>query len=405
MTNRDASYYLLVITPDGTAPWARLPPQLATVMAPHVGRIQAEILELIDAERAWTERMTSPKVRADLIAATGSVVSRFVALIGTEAPTFTEPDRARFRELGAGEAREGRGLEDLLAAYRVGTRVLYTEVAEALSGLDSSPAAQVALGESVFALVDALQAESAEGYADEVSTHAGERDRRLRRLLEALLTGDEDEVRGVASQVGWTVPASIAVAVAPMEVISEVRSGVHPGFVVERDGAAVAVLPADKGVNEAVDRLARLVRVVRPEAPGLRVGPAVPLLQARRSLVTAHLLADRHGGEPLWVADWLPELLIRGAPEVATTLSESVLAPLDALKQPQRDRLATTLGAWLQQWGQRSTIAAELGIHPQTVAYRVNQLRDVFGDDLDDPRWRLSAELALLSRSGRGALG
>jgi len=81
-----------------------------------------------------------------------------------------------------------------------------------------------------------------------------------------------------------------------------------------------------------------------------------------------------------------------------------VLAPLDALKQPQRDRLATTLSSWLQHWGQRSTIAAELGIHPQTVAYRVNQLREVFGDDLDDPRWRLSAELALLSRSGRGTL-
>jgi DNA-binding PucR family transcriptional regulator len=134
------------------------------------------------------------------------------------------------------------------------------------------------------------------------------------------------------------------------------------------------------------------------------VGPAVPLPQARRSWVTAHLLAERRGGEPLRVADWLPELLVRGAPEVATTLSESVLAPLDALKQPQRDRLTTTLSAWLQHWGQRSTIAAELGIHPQTVAYRVNQLRDVFGDGLDDPRWRLSAELALLGRSGRGAL-
>jgi hypothetical protein len=373
-------------------------------MAPHVGRIQAEILEVIDAERAWTERMASPKVRADLIAATGSVVSRFVALIGTEAPTFTEPDRARFRELGAGEAREGRGLEDLLAAYRVGTRVLYTEVAEALSALDSSPAAQVALGESVFALVDALQAESAEGYAAEVSTHAGERDRRLRRLLEALLTGDEDEVRGVASQVGWIVPASVAVVVGSTEVISEMRGGVHPGFVVERDGAAVAVLPADKGVDAAVDRLARLVRVVRPDATGLRVGPEVPLLQTRRSWVTAHLLAERPGGEPLWVADWLPELLLRGAPEVATTVSESALEPLDALKQPQRDRLAKTLSAWLQHWGQRSRIAAELGIHPQTVAYRVNQLREVFGDDLDDHRWRLSAELALLSRSGRGAL-
>ncbi|HEY3547737.1 MAG TPA: helix-turn-helix domain-containing protein [Propionicimonas sp.] len=379
-------------------PWSRLPIPLAAVMAPHVGRIQAEILELIDAEEAWTERMASPKVRADLVAATGSVVSRFVALIGTEAPTFTGPDRARFRELGAGEAREGRGLEDLLAAYRVGTRVLYTEVAEALSALDPSPAAQVALGESVFALVDALQAESAEGYANEVSTHAGERERRLRRLLEALLHGEEDEVRGVSAQVGWAVPSSVVVVVAALEAIPEVRSGVHPGFVVERDGAAVVVLPADQGVGGAVDRLSRLVRAVRPDAPALKVGPVVPLLQARRSWATAHLLADRPGGEPLLVVDWLPELLTRGAPEVAATLGEHVLAPLDALKPLQRERLTATLGAWLEHWGQRSAIAAQLAIHPQTVAYRVNQLRDVFGNDLDDTRWRLSAQLALLGR-------
>ncbi len=374
-------------------------------MAPHVGRIQAEILELIDGEQAWTERMSSPKVRADLVAATGSVVSRFVALIGTEAPTFTEPDRARFRELGAGEAREGRGLDDLLAAYRVGTRVLYTEVAEALSALDPSPAAQVALGESVFALVDALQAESAEGYANEVSTHAGERERRLRRLLEALLRGDDDEVRAVSAQVGWTVPVSIVVVVASLETISEVRSGVHPGFVVERDGAAVVVLPADQDVEAAVDRLARLVRAGRPEAAALKVGPVVPRLQARRSLATAQLLADTTGGEPLWVVDRLPELLTRGAPEVATTLSERVLAPLDGLKPLQRERLTATLGAWLEHWGQRSAIATQLGIHPQTVAYRVNQLREVLGDDLDDPRWRLSAQLALLSRTGSGGPG
>ena len=372
-------------------------------MAPHVARIQAEILELIDLENAWTDRMTDPKVRGDLDAATGSVVSRFVALIGTQAQTFTEPDRVRFRELGAGEAREGRGLEDLLTAYRVGTRVLYTEVAAALSELDSSPAAQVALGESVFALVDALQAESAEGYANEVSTHAGERERRLRRLLDALLRGDEDEVRAVSAQVGWSVPASVVVVVASMEAISEVRSGVHPGFVVERDGTAVAVLPADQAVDTPVDRLARLVQAVHPGAAALRVGPAVPLLQARRSWATAQLLAERAGGEPLWVVDWLPELLTRGAPDVAATLGETVLVPLDALNQPQRDRLTATLWAWLEHWGQRSAIAAQLGIHPQTVAYRVRQLRDLFGDDLDDPRWRLAAQLALLGPSSRVA--
>ena len=103
------------------------------------------------------------------------------------------------------------------------------------------------------------------------------------------------------------------------------------------------------------------------------------------------------------MVDWLPELLTRGAPDVAATLGETVLVPLDALNQPQRDRLTATLWAWLEHWGQRSAIAAQLGIHPQTVAYRVRQLRDLFGDDLDDPRWRLAAQLALLGPSSRGA--
>ncbi len=369
-------------------------------MAPQVERIQAEVLELIDAERAWTARMASPKVRADLVAATGAVVARFVALIGTDAPTFTEPDRSLFRDLGAGEAREGRGLEDLLAAFRIGTRVLYTEVAGALAELDASPAAQVALGEAVFALVDALQGESAEGYANEVATHAGERDRRLRRLLEALLDGDEDGLRAVGAQVGWRVPDSLAVVLAPSELLSDLRSVVSPGFVVERDGAAVAVLSADVGVSAAVDRLVELVAQVRPATPALKVGPTVPLLQARRSWAAAHLLPDGTGSRALWAADWLPELLTRAAPDVAATISESALAPLDSLKAAQRDRLSATLEAWLNHWGQRSAIAAALGIHPQTVAYRVNQLRELLGDDLDDPRWRLEAQLAFVTRSG-----
>jgi hypothetical protein len=279
--------------------------------------------------------------------------------------------------------------------------VLYTEVAHTLGELDPSPAAQVALGEAVFALVDALQAESAEGYAHEVSTNAGERERRLRRLVEALLSGDEDGVRGVATQAGWAVPASVAVVLVPLEALPEARGGLDAdrGFVVEREGTAVAVISADHALDATVDRLAELVRGTRPDAAALRVGPAVPLLQARRSLTTAHLLPEIPDAGPLRVADWLPELLTRGAPDVALTIAENALAPLDALRTPQRDRLTATLRAWLDHWGQRSTIAAELRIHPQTVAYRVNQLRELFGDDLDDPRWRLEAQLALVGRA------
>ena len=40
-------------------------------------------------------------------------------------------------------------------------------------------------------------------------------------------------------------------------------------------------------------------------------------------------------------------------------------------------------------------MAAELGIHPKTVGYRTAQLRELFGDALEDPTARFELELAL----------
>jgi DNA-binding PucR family transcriptional regulator len=41
-------------------------------------------------------------------------------------------------------------------------------------------------------------------------------------------------------------------------------------------------------------------------------------------------------------------------------------------------------------------VAEELHIHPQTVRYRLDQLRGVFGDALDDPEQRAQLFLALV---------
>jgi DNA-binding PucR family transcriptional regulator len=45
--------------------------------------------------------------------------------------------------------------------------------------------------------------------------------------------------------------------------------------------------------------------------------------------------------------------------------------------------------------GDRTAIADELFIHPQTVRYRMTQLRDYFGAELDSPRGRARMFLAL----------
>jgi len=91
-------------------------------------------------------------------------------------------------------------------------------------------------------------------------------------------------------------------------------------------------------------------------------------------------------------------LLLAADPGVAADLAASRLAPLDDLPDGPRARLRETLAAWLDRPGQVQAVAAALGVHPQTVRYRVRQLRDLFGDRLEDPDARFELALALRVR-------
>ena len=90
----------------------------------------------------------------------------------------------------------------------------------------------------------------------------------------------------------------------------------------------------------------------------------------------------------------LAEIVLRGSPEVAA-LRRRLLAPLDGQTPASRERLQETLLQWLRHRGAQGAIAAELGVHPQTVRYRMARLRDLMGDALDDPEQRFALEMAL----------
>jgi len=82
---------------------------------------------------------------------------------------------------------------------------------------------------------------------------------------------------------------------------------------------------------------------------------------------------------------------------VASDLAARVLAPLGELRPKAATRLRETLRAWLDHPGQVQAVAERLHVHPQTVRYRVAQLRELFGDRLDDPDARFELALALRS--------
>ena len=76
-------------------------------------------------------------------------------------------------------------------------------------------------------------------------------------------------------------------------------------------------------------------------------------------------------------------------------LRAAVLAPLDDLRPATAEKLTETLRAWLLHQGRRDAVAEELFVHPQTVRYRMGQLRELFGDDLEDPATVLALVIAL----------
>jgi len=135
------------------------------------------------------------------------------------------------------------------------------------------------------------------------------------------------------------------------------------------------------------------------------IGPSVPLACAARSLRWArHALALAQagviaaGGGPVRCDEHLSTLLILADEDLASTLRSSRLAPLARLRPGQRDRIAETLLAWLQLGENAAEVAQQIHVHPQTVRFRLRQIRELFGDQLRDPDRRFELQLALRVR-------
>jgi DNA-binding PucR family transcriptional regulator len=81
----------------------------------------------------------------------------------------------------------------------------------------------------------------------------------------------------------------------------------------------------------------------------------------------------------------------------AAELAAELLAVLDEQSPSRREMLLETLEAWLDEQGGATATAKRLNLHVQSARYRIEQLREVFGDVLDDPEGRLQLHLAVKS--------
>lgn len=307
-------------------------------------------------------------------------------------------------ELGRGQVRDGRSIDVLLAAYRVGARVAWRELSGATveAGLPAQTIAQFA--ELVFAYIDELSAASVSGFADELAITGRVRQRYLDLLTSQLLNGEDGEtLRASAESAAWPLPETLTAVLVPAAQMSRAATFLNPYTL-----QAAEDLP---GLNPAEPWAVLLVpdaevggRSVLFSALAGRsavVGPSRPWLSARISYlraIRARHLAAKEGAARGVVVDTdehLVELVLSADPDAAEDLRGRALAPLSELSPNSADRLAQTLRSWLLHQGRRDAVAADLIVHPQTVRYRMNQIRQVYGDRLDDPQVILELTVAL----------
>lgn len=316
---------------------------------------------------------------------------------------------ATYYELGRGEALEGRSLDALQSALRVGglhAWRLMGRTAEEL-GLDSTVVA--ALGELAFRTVHEVAQAAAAGYAEAQLRSSDELERRRRRLLDLLLEDGPvalEAVQELAHGARWPVPRTVAVvalAAAP-DRRDEDRPLAAAGALVDMESRPPRMLvPDPDGSGGFGGRAFTLALRGRPAA----IGPTVAVTDAAQSLHLATRALGLMGRGVLprqgvvRCADHLSTLLLYGDEPLLERLQARVLAPLDTVSAGQRDRLAETLLAWLLSGSNVPDVAARLHIHPQTVRYRLRQLEKLFGDALHDPETRLDLILALRAESLR----
>jgi hypothetical protein len=322
--------------------------------------------------------------------------------------------------LGRGEARSGRTMSALLAAYRVGARVSWQAWGATCVEHDVPAETVARLAELVFSYIDALSAASVTGHSDQLATSGRVREQYRERLALGIVEGQpEDRLLVLAERAEWEPPAAVA---AVIMATSEART-LAPVL-----GPAALALPGDV-VDLGVDADLAVLLVPAPSRRALLqplrgiaaiVGPTRPWSSASASLARARRHLVRHGldgdtgntgntgstgstGNPVDTDDRLVELVLTADDDALADLRARALGPLSAQRPDTAERLAETLRSWLLHQGRREAVAADLHVHPQTVRYRMTQLRELFGDVLTDPDRVLELTVALAVPQARTA--
>ncbi|MEO7061743.1 MAG: helix-turn-helix domain-containing protein [Lapillicoccus sp.] len=242
-----------------------------------------------------------------------------------------------------------------------------------------------------------------EGFTPAPSSEVGSR--RDRSDLFDLLSGgaSAEDIEKFAARSALAVPRRVAAVTVggtlrPLRRLAPLdERGLLPA-----SGPVTVILVAEEdldsvdgidGVDAAAAQLPPMVR--------LAVGPLVPAEHAAESIAVAraaqrHLDSGALPREDVFRCDQhLVELLLLSDHISLSALAERRLSPLAAIPPRDREQYAVALLALLETGKSVRQLAHELHYHQQTLQSRVNKLKALYGDQLEDPGARVEIILAL----------
>ncbi|RST12501.1 PucR family transcriptional regulator [Streptomyces sp. WAC05374] len=392
---------------DAGEPLGPLPQEFAALIRPELPSLIQEIgIEVTRAYPEYARLLNGPYGQA-IRRGVEQNISAFVDQVASpSAPTTLRDEMCR--RFGRFEAYEGRSLETLQGAYRLGARVALRRAKKVGRRYHLSPTLMLSFADALFAYIDELEALTREGYLQVRAEAVEQPDALRRRLLHLILAAPpapRTAVTELAEQTGWPLPDRVTL------VALRSPAGA-PRAKVDND---VLLDPADPQPHllfpgEVDDARRRMLEAAFPAARAA-VGLTVPTASAADSLRWARRVLELIDtgvieDAPLtFCADHLLTLWLLADPGLVDQLAERQLAPLAGLTPTRRNRLVETLRTWLETRGTAAQMGELLDVHPQTVRYRMRTLEARFGGRLTAPRTRFATEAVLRALDLRAEAG
>jgi hypothetical protein len=345
---------------------------------------------------------------------------------------LTTGDRVVMGMIGSQRAEQGVPLDSLLAGVRIARSVGWSHAVSVAERLEANPDTVAVLGEmasALFDIVDDIGDAVTAGY-DRVQEHRLKaRERTRSQVFEDLLSGtftDDDEMVIRARTFGFDLRRPHGLILLTTIRAEQDRSVLR--------SAVAALLPAMGNAAEvqiSADVAPHMVLVVPSGATGWDEIVEATTRVARQHRVTAVVSAPVAGPRAIQAAyrrasellplaitvfrrphvaeagDLVVYQILRGSrAEDRADFLERTLGPILHLPEVQRAPLLETLDALHEGSGHTETAAAMLGVHTNTVRYRIGRIHHLTGLRYDHPPDRFKLEVAtILMRMAGGMTG